>query len=101
MSKPSKEFINPKTLRSLLGYSHIAKVHGGTPVYLAGQVSSDASGKAGALSDIDDKGLRLAVFGNQRLARVETAEGTAPEKNGGCPLCSFREGMRNEERLFE
>ena len=45
MSRPSKEFFSPKTLMPPAGYSHGAKVHGGTIIYLAGQVSSDASGK--------------------------------------------------------
>jgi enamine deaminase RidA (YjgF/YER057c/UK114 family) len=47
MSKPSKEFISPKTLIAPgpAGYSHIAKVNSGTIVYLSGQVPSDASGK--------------------------------------------------------
>ena len=44
MSKPSKEFLNPKTLLSPPGYSHIAKVNKGTIVYIAGQVSCNASG---------------------------------------------------------
>ncbi len=44
MAKPSKEFLSPKTLIPPAGYSHIAKVNSGTIVYLAGQVSSGASG---------------------------------------------------------
>jgi len=47
MSKPSKEFINPKTLIAPAAavYSHVAKVNRGTIVYISGQVPSDASGK--------------------------------------------------------
>src|SRR5207253_2578583 len=47
MSKPSKEFINPKTLIAPgpAMYSHVAKVNRGTIVYISGQVPSDASGK--------------------------------------------------------
>src|SRR5712675_165273 len=41
----SKEFMSPATLPPPVGYSHIAKVNKGTLIYLAGQVSSDASGK--------------------------------------------------------
>jgi enamine deaminase RidA (YjgF/YER057c/UK114 family) len=41
----SKEFFSPATLPPPVGYSHIAKVNKGTLIYLAGQVSSDASGK--------------------------------------------------------
>ena len=41
----SKEIFSPATLPPPVGYSHVAKVNKGTLVYLAGQVSSDASGK--------------------------------------------------------
>jgi enamine deaminase RidA (YjgF/YER057c/UK114 family) len=41
----SKEIFSPATLPPPTGYSHIAKVNKGTLVYIAGQVSSDASGK--------------------------------------------------------
>jgi enamine deaminase RidA (YjgF/YER057c/UK114 family) len=41
----SKEIFSPATLPSPVGYSHVAKVNKGTLIYLAGQVSSDASGK--------------------------------------------------------
>lgn len=41
----SKEIFSPATLPPPTGYSHIAKVNRGTLVYIAGQVSSDASGK--------------------------------------------------------
>jgi enamine deaminase RidA (YjgF/YER057c/UK114 family) len=39
-----KEIFSPATLPPPTGYSHIAKVNKGTLVYIAGQVSSDASG---------------------------------------------------------
>ena len=41
----SKEIFSPATLPPPAGYSHVAKVNNGTLVYIAGQVSSDASGK--------------------------------------------------------
>jgi enamine deaminase RidA (YjgF/YER057c/UK114 family) len=41
----SKEIFSPATLPPPVGYSHIAKVSKGTLVYIAGQVSSDASGR--------------------------------------------------------
>src|ERR1700733_15217992 len=55
MSKPSKEFISPKTLIAPgpAGYSHIAKVNRGTIVYLSGQVPSDASGKVVGEGDFE------------------------------------------------
>jgi enamine deaminase RidA (YjgF/YER057c/UK114 family) len=39
-----KEFFNPTTLPPPVGYSHAVKVDGGL-VYVAGQLSSDSSGK--------------------------------------------------------
>ncbi len=41
----SKEIFSPATLPPPAGYSHVAKVSKGTLVYIAGQVSADASGK--------------------------------------------------------
>ena len=41
----TKEIFSPPTLPPPTGYSHVAKVNKGTLVYIAGQVSSDASGK--------------------------------------------------------
>ena len=41
----STEIFSPATLPPPVGYSHVAKVNRGTLIYLAGQVSSDASGK--------------------------------------------------------
>ena len=41
----STEIFSPATLPPPVGYSHVAKVNKGTLIYLAGQVSSDASGK--------------------------------------------------------
>ena len=41
----AKEIFSPATLPPPAGYSHVAKVNKGTLIYLAGQVSSDASGK--------------------------------------------------------
>jgi len=73
MSKPSKEFINPKALLSPPGYSHIAKVHRGTIVYLAGRVSSDASGKLIGAGNFEAQVEQ--VFSNLKIA-VEAAGGT-------------------------
>jgi enamine deaminase RidA (YjgF/YER057c/UK114 family) len=73
MSKPSREFLSPKTLMPPAGYSHIAKVNSGTTVYLAGQVSSDASGKL--IGEGDFEAQVEQVFRNLRIA-VETAGGT-------------------------
>jgi len=73
MHKPSKEFLSPKTLIPPAGYSHIARVHRGTIIYLAGQVSSDASGKLVGEGDFEAQVDQ--VFGNLKIA-VEAAGGT-------------------------
>ena len=73
MSKPSKEFLSPKTLMPPAGYSHIAKVNSGTMVYLAGQVSSDATGKL--IGEGDFEAQVEQIFRNLKIA-VEAAGGT-------------------------
>lgn len=73
MTKPSKEFSSPDTLMPPAGYSHIAKVNRGTTVYLAGQVSSDASGKLIGEGNFERQAEQ--VFGNLKIA-VEAAGGT-------------------------
>jgi enamine deaminase RidA (YjgF/YER057c/UK114 family) len=73
MTKPSKEFLSPKTLMPPAGYSHIAKVHRGTTVYLAGQVSSDASGKLVGEGNFEAQVEQ--VFKNLKLA-LEAAGAT-------------------------
>ena len=73
MSKPSKEFLSPKTLMPPAGYSHIAKVNSGTIVYLAGQVSSGASGNL--IGEGNFEAQVEQVFRNLKIA-VEAAGGT-------------------------
>jgi enamine deaminase RidA (YjgF/YER057c/UK114 family) len=73
MSKPSKQFLSPKTLMPPIGYSHIAKVSRGSIVYLAGQVSGDASGKLVGEGDFEAQAEQ--VFRNLKIA-VEAAGGT-------------------------
>jgi len=73
MAKPSKEFLSPKTLMPPAGYSHIAKVKFGMTVYLAGQVSSDASGKV--IGEGNFEAQVEQVFRNLKIA-VEAAGGT-------------------------
>ena len=63
----NKEIFSPATLPPPTGYSHIAKVNQGTLIYVAGQVSADASGKLvgegdlGAQSEQVFKNLKLAL----------------------------------------
>ena len=74
MSKPSKEFINPKALIAPgpAMYSHVAKVVSGTIVYISGQVPSDASGKV--IGEGDFEAQVEQVFANLKIA-VEAAGG--------------------------
>ena len=74
MSKPSKEFLSPKTLIAPgpAGYSHIAKVNSGTIVYLSGQVPCDASGKL--IGEGDFEAQVEQIFRNLKIA-VEAAGG--------------------------
>ena len=69
----SKEIFNPPTMPPPTGYSHVAKVNGGTLVYLAGQVSSDASGKLVGEGDFGDQAEQ--VFRNLKLG-LEAAGAT-------------------------
>lgn len=69
----SKEIFSPATLPPPVGYSHVAKVNKGTIVYLAGQVSSDASGKLVGAGDFQAQAEQ--VYGNLKIA-VEAAGGT-------------------------
>ncbi|MGO9358651.1 MAG: RidA family protein [Xanthobacteraceae bacterium] len=72
MGKPSKQFLSPNTLMPPAGYSHIAKVNSGTIVYLAGQVSGDASGKL--IGEGNFEAQVEQVFRNLKIA-VEAAGG--------------------------
>ena len=69
----SKEIFSPATLPPPVGYSHVAKVNKGTLVYLAGQVSSDASGKLVGEGNFEAQAEQ--VFRNVKIA-VEAAGGT-------------------------
>ena len=69
----SKEIFSPATLPPPTGYSHVAKVNQGTLVYIAGQVSSDASGKL--VGDGNFEAQVEQVFKNVKLA-LEAAGAT-------------------------
>jgi enamine deaminase RidA (YjgF/YER057c/UK114 family) len=73
MSKPTKEFINPKTLLTPPGYSHVAKINSGTIVYIAGQVPADAAGRLVGAGDLEAQAEQ--VYRNLKSA-VEAAGGT-------------------------
>ena len=69
----SKEIFSPATLPPPVGYSHVAKVNKGTLIYLAGQVSSDASGKLVGEGDFEAQAEQ--VFRNLGLG-LEAAGAT-------------------------
>src|SRR5258705_3384923 len=68
----AKDFFSRATLPPPVGYSHIAKVNRGTLIYLAGQVSSDASGKLVGEGNFEAQAEQ--VFRNLKIA-VEAAGG--------------------------
>jgi enamine deaminase RidA (YjgF/YER057c/UK114 family) len=67
------EIFSPATLPPPTGYSHVAKVNKGTLVYIAGQVSADASGKLVGEGDFEAQVEQ--VFKNLKLA-LEAAGAT-------------------------
>jgi enamine deaminase RidA (YjgF/YER057c/UK114 family) len=69
----SKEIFSPATMPPPVGYSHVAKVNQGTLIYLAGQVSSDASGKLVGEGDFGAQAEQ--VFRNLQLG-LEAAGAT-------------------------
>ena len=69
----SKEIFNPPTLMKPVGYSHVAKITGGTLVYIAGQVSADASGQLVGEGNLEAQAEQ--VFKNLKAA-VEAAGGS-------------------------
>jgi len=69
----SKEIFSPATMPPPVGYSHVAKVNKGTLIYLAGQVSSDATGKLVGEGDFEAQAEQ--VFRNLKLG-LEAAGAT-------------------------
>jgi reactive intermediate/imine deaminase len=45
MSAINVRYLNPSTLSTPTGYTHVVQVHGGRTLYIAGQVAFDKSGK--------------------------------------------------------
>jgi enamine deaminase RidA (YjgF/YER057c/UK114 family) len=73
--KMSKEIFSPATLPPPVGYSHVAKVNKGTLIYLAGQVSSDASGKLVGEGNFEAQAEQ--VFKNIKLGLEAAGAGMA------------------------
>ncbi len=68
----SKDIFNPANMMKPAGYSHVAKFTGGSLVYVAGQVSADASGQLVGEGNLEAQAEQ--VFRNLRTA-VEAAGG--------------------------
>ena len=66
MSRPNVEYMNPPTLSSPTGYTHVVQVHGGRTVYIAGQVAFDKSGNLIGKGDFAAQATQ--VFENLKLA---------------------------------
>ena len=66
MSRPNVEYMNPPTLSSPTGYTHVVQVHGGRTVYIAGQVAFDKSGNL--IGKGDFAAQTTQVFENLKLA---------------------------------
>ena len=79
----SKDIFNPPTMMKPAGYSHVAKVTGGTLVYIAGQVSAGASGQLVGEGNLEAqaeqvfKNLKAAVEAAGLHARGGDAPGAA------------------------
>lgn len=58
-------FINPETMQSPDGYTHVVEVTSGRPVYISGQVALDRDGK---LAGGDIRSQTRQVFENMRAA---------------------------------
>jgi len=69
----SKDIFNPPTMMKPAGYSHVAKITSGALVYIAGQVSADASGNLVGEGNLEAQAEQ--VFKNLKAA-VEAAGGS-------------------------
>jgi enamine deaminase RidA (YjgF/YER057c/UK114 family) len=69
----SKDIFNPTNMMKPVGYSHVAKVTGGSLVYIAGQVPVDVSGNMVGEGNLEAQADQ--VFKNLKTA-VEAAGGT-------------------------
>lgn len=66
-STPSNiRFVNPETMPTPRGYSHVAEVTGGRTIYIAGQVAFDRDGKIVGEGDLQAQAKQ--VFENIKAA---------------------------------
>lgn len=63
---PTANLINPETIHRPTGYSHVAEVTAGRPVYISGQVALDARGALVGPGDIGAQARQ--VFENLKAA---------------------------------
>ena len=73
MSASFVHWISPQSMHKPVGYSHVVKVDDGKPVFIAGQVALDPSGKLVGAGDF--RAQARQVFENLRNA-VEAAGGS-------------------------
>lgn len=62
----SNNFINPPTIHTPRGYSHVVETHGGRTIYIAGQVAMDISGNLVGAGDLAAQARQ--VFENLKAA---------------------------------
>jgi len=72
-NQPAVTLLSPKSIHDPRGYSHIARVHSGTLLFIAGQVALDASGKLVGTSDF--RAQTQQIFQNLQAA-VAASGGT-------------------------
>jgi enamine deaminase RidA (YjgF/YER057c/UK114 family) len=63
---PNANLINPETMHRPSGYSHVAEVTAGRPVFIAGQIALDATGTLVGPGDI--RAQTRQVFENLKAA---------------------------------
>jgi enamine deaminase RidA (YjgF/YER057c/UK114 family) len=85
MSNPSHiELISPNSMHTPVGYSHLAKVNSGKPLFIAGQVALDPAGSLMGAGDFRAQGRQ--AFENLKRA-VEAAGGELPRCREAQRLC--------------
>src|SRR5438093_13502730 len=66
MSRPNVQYLNPPTLSSPTGYTHVVEVTRGRTIYISGQVSLDKSGNVVGKGNFAAQTTQ--VFENLKLA---------------------------------
>ena len=69
MSRTNVRYVNPPTLSTPTGYSHVVEVQSGRTIYIAGQVAVDKSGNVVGKNDFAAQATQ--VFENLKLALAE------------------------------